>query len=235
MKKLFVIIFTLFPMSALATECVILLHGLARSASSMSKLEMHLESEGYKVANINYPSRKYPIEQLSTIAIEQGLKNCQTLQHDSIQKIHFVTHSLGGILVRQYLQHNQIENLGHTVMLGPPNQGSEVVDKLKRIPGFTWFNGPAGLQLGTDSESVPKSLGAANFTTGIIAGTRSINLFLSTLIPGTDDGKVSVNNTHVENEKAFITLPVSHPLMMRNTEVINHVIHFVKYGSFIEA
>ena len=98
---------------------------------------------------------------------------------------------MGGILVRQYLLLNTIENLGHVVMLGPPNKGSQVVDKLYKVPGFKLINGPAGMQLGTGELSVPNILGPANFKVGIIAGTRSINLILSSMLPNPDDGKVS--------------------------------------------
>jgi len=117
-------------------------------------------------------------------------------------------------------------------MLGPPNQGSEVVDTLHNMPGYELINGPAGHQLGTDIESIPNKLGPADFELGIIAGTRSINLILSTMLPSTDDGKVTVENTKLEGMKEHIALPVTHPFMMKNQDVIEQVIHFLKSGSF---
>jgi hypothetical protein len=189
MKVFIFIIIFLLPSSVFANECIILLNGLARTASSMNKMEQRLLKEGYKVVNVDYPSRKHEIEELSTLAIKKGLEGCKTYKPT---KIHFVTHSLGGILVRQYLSKHKIEKLGRTVMLGPPNNGSEAVDKLKNVPGYKFINGPAGMQLGTGVQSIPQSLGEADFEVGIIAGTRSINLFLSMLIPSTDDGKVSI-------------------------------------------
>ena len=126
------------------------------------------------------------VDVLANRAISEALLRCPPNA-----KIHFVTHSLGGILVRAYLQTKPIDNLGNVVMLGPPNKGSHIVDKLGRLPGFKWVNGPAGLQLGTDAQSVPNQLGPAHFNVGVIAGTRSINLFLSTMLPSPDDGKVS--------------------------------------------
>ena len=144
----------------------------------------------------------------------------------------FVTHSLGGILVRAYLYEHNIENLGNVVMLGPPNKGSQIVDKLHQLPGFKLINGPAGLQLGTDQQSVPNQLGAADFKLGVIAGTRSMNLFLSTMLPSPDDGKVAVENTKLEGMSDHIALPVTHPLMMRSDVVIAQVIHFLKYSEF---
>ena len=146
--------------------------------------------------------------------------------------MHFVTHSLGGILVRQYLRDHDIPNLGRVVMLGPPNKGSEVVDRLSDFPGFRFVNGDAGLELGTGETSVPNQLGRANFELGVIAGTRSINLFLSSMIPGPDDGKVSVENTRLEGMRDHLEMEVTHPFMMRNDRVIDQVIHFLGNGQF---
>lgn len=208
-------------------ECVILLHGLARTDRSMAILAEALNEAGYQAINHGYPSTRHPIEKLASEAIETALLRCpeQTT-------VHFVTHSMGGILVRQYLSQRRMQNLGRVVMLGPPNQGSQVVDKLRHLPVFEWLNGPAGLQLGTGDLSVPKQLGPAQFEVGVIAGTRSINLLLSMLLPGPNDGKVTVENTKLAGMKDHIALPVSHPLMMRNQKVIEQVIHFLRYGAF---
>ncbi|MFT5113361.1 MAG: pimeloyl-ACP methyl ester carboxylesterase [Parasphingorhabdus sp.] len=212
-----------------ATECVVLLHGLVRSSDSMIQLEEALSNTGYQVENIDYPSRKHKIAELADLAVKQGSNQCNASTPD---KIHFVTHSLGGILVRYYLKHHSIENIGRVVMLGPPNQGSEVVDKLRDAPGFELLNGPAGLQLGTQLSDIPRSLGPVDFELGIVAGTRSINLILSTLIPEEDDGKVSVTAAKVEGMQDFLTLPVTHTFMMKNQNVIEQVIHFLAHGKF---
>ena len=208
-------------------DSVILLHGLARSDRSMRKLEKALLDEGYSVHNVSYASTRNNIEQLAEEAIGPALKLCP-----ADRKLHFVTHSLGGILVRQYLSHHEIENLGRVVMLGPPNKGSEVVDKLRDFPGFHFINGDAGLELGTGESSVPNRLGAANFDLGIIAGTRSINLLLSRMIAGVDDGMVSVENTKLEGMHDHLEMEVTHPFMMRNSKVIEQVIHYLETGKF---
>jgi hypothetical protein len=88
------------------------------------------------------------------------------------------------------------------------------------------------LQLGTGQWSVPNNLGPANFEVGVIAGSRSINLILSTLLPDSDDGKVTVENTRLEGMRDHITLPVTHPFMMRNPTVIEQVIYFLRHGTF---
>jgi pimeloyl-ACP methyl ester carboxylesterase len=209
------------------SDSVILLHGLARSDKSMGKLQQALLQKGYRVHNVSYASTRNNIEKLAEEAIGPALKMCP-----KESKLHFVTHSLGGILVRQYLLHHQIDNLGRVVMLGPPNHGSEVVDKLRDFPGFHFINGDAGLELGTGETSVPNKLGAANFDLGIIAGTRSVNLILSCMISGPDDGKVSVENTRLEGMHDHLQMKVTHPFMMRNSKVIEQVIHYLETGRF---
>lgn len=208
-------------------ECIILLHGLARSAHSMKKMAKALADEGYLIINVNYPSRQYQIKKLADQAIQRALATCP-----QEATINFVTHSMGGILVRQFLSNNVIKNMGRVVMLGPPNQGSQVVDKLSNIPGFKLVNGPAGIQLGTTKQSVPNSLGPVDFELGIIAGTRSINPLLSLMIPKPNDGKVSVDSSKVAGMIDHIALPVTHSFMMTNETVIAQVIYFLRHGRF---
>jgi triacylglycerol lipase len=220
------------PAYAAPQECVILLHGLARTAYSMTQLEQTLAGEGFIVANINYPSREYPIETLAEDAVNRGLADCREHQAGSI---HFVTHSMGGILVRYYLSHYEIPELGRVVMLGPPNQGSEVVDQFADVPGFSTFNGPAGSQLGTGPDSLPNRLGAVDFPVGVIAGTGSFNPILSATLPDLDDGKVSVERTRVDGMTDFITVDTTHSFIMRNAEVIRQVLQFLRQGGFAHA
>ncbi len=144
-------------------EEVILLHGLCRTSRSMVKMESALTEAGYKVRNVDYPSRKTSIQELADDAVGKVVNDCQ---RDGAAKINFVTHSMGGILVRSYLARHEIPNLGRVVMLAPPNQGSEVVDKLGGLFLFKWINGPAGNELGTDKNSTPNRLGPANFPVG---------------------------------------------------------------------
>ena len=219
----------LYSVNSYSAECVVLLHGLARTSSSMNELEQKLIKEGYYVANIDYPSRKKEIVELSEIAVNEGLGKCN---ENSAAPVNFVTHSLGGILVRQYYKNHAPENVNRVVMLGPPNNGSEVVDNLKDTPGFELFNGPAGMQLGTQDKDIPKSLGPVNFELGVIAGTQSINLLLSTFLPNPDDGKVSVESTKVDGMSGFVALPATHPFLMKNDQVIDEVINFLEHGEF---
>ena len=211
-----------------AAECVVLLHGLARTASSMDKMADAFEDAGYTVSNLDYPSRKYPVEQLAPLAVEAGISQCP-----SGSVIHFVTHSLGGILIRYYLEQDDIPNLGRVVMLAPPNKGSEVVDKLRYFPGFKAINGPAGMQLGTGEDSLPSQLGPVDYEVGIIAGSKTFNPMLSLYLKNPDDGKVSMKNAKVEGMTDFIVVPRSHPFIMKSADIIAQTISFIKTGRFV--
>lgn len=210
-------------------EQVILLHGLSRTARSMDKLKAHLEKKNFQVYNLNYPSRKFKIEILSEMVWEQ----IQELDlPKSTNKIHFVTHSMGGILVRQMLKSHELLTLGRVVMLSPPNKGSEIVDKLGGNPLFEMINGPASIQLGTHSQGFVSKLGKVEFDLGVITGDRSINLYLSSLIPGKDDGKVSVKRAKIEGMKDFFLCPVAHPFIMNDQSVLRQTEAFLLHGKF---
>jgi hypothetical protein len=139
---------------------------------------------------------------------------------------------MGGILVRYYLAQRRPAELGRVVMLSPPNQGSELVDSLGKLPGFLAINGRAGRQLGTSPDSVPNRLGPVSYPVGVITGNRSINLILSRLIPGEDDGKVSIRRARVEGMSDFLVVPHTHPMIMNSDLVIRQTSQFLRRGRF---
>jgi triacylglycerol lipase len=208
---------------------VILLHGLARSSSSMTTLENTLRDAGYAVHNIDYPSRTSRVGDLAEKVIGNAITS---VRKEGGTRIHFVTHSMGGILVRSYLAKHQVPELGRVIMLGPPNQGSEVVDRLGSWWIFRAINGPGGKELGTGAESAPNRLGPVTYPVGVIAGSRSINGINSAMIRGTDDGKVSVERTKVAGMADHIVIPTSHPFLMKNPAAIRQVLHFLANGAF---
>lgn len=217
------------PLRAGAADCVILLHGLARTDASMAKMERALRFEGYRIVNVDYPSRKDTVERLALYYVGSAIEDCRA---SSPEKVHFVTHSMGGILVRYYLAHQRVTELGRVVMLSPPNGGSEVVDTLADVPGFHALHGPAGRQLGTEQDSIPNRLGPVSYPVGIITGSRSINLILSLLIPGEDDGKVSIERARLEGMADFLVVPHTHPMIMNSDEVIYQTSQFLRHGTF---
>ncbi len=239
----FIVLFSVFctaPVSAQTSHeeprvgkgLVILLHGLARSSASMIKMQRALEKENFKTCNIDYPSTRYRIAVLSSEHVLPKIRECI---RDIDSPLNFVTHSLGGIIVRYLAKEELISNIGRVVMLSPPNKGSEVVNTLGETWLFNLINGPAGKELGTDSNSIPLQLGPASFEAGIITGNKSINLILSAMIDGEDDGKVSIENAKLEDMKDFIVLPLTHTFIMKDESCIKQTIHFLTFGEFIKS
>lgn len=211
------------------SECVVLLHGLVRTSRSLGVMQEFLVAAGYKVENWSYPSRENPIEVLAEEAIPAAVESCH---EQNIDQVNFVTHSMGGILLRYYLAQQPIENLGRVVMISPPNRGSELVDFWAEMPGYHWLNGPAGYQLGTGDNSLPLKLGPANFDVGVIAGNNTTNFLFSMIIPGDDDGKLSVESARLEGMADFLVVPAAHSLIMWDREVMQQVINFLDTGYF---
>ena len=211
----------------LSNEPVVLLHGLGRSSKSMWVMARGLSHRGFRVVSIDYPSRKLPIEELAE-HVGYAVGRCCS----GAKRVHFVTHSLGGVVLRAGRKRGQLENLGRVVMLAPPNQGSELVDILKDNALFKVATGPAGQELGTDPASIPLALGPVDFEVGVIAGNKSLNPLFSRLIPGQDDGRVSVERAKVEGMADFSVVPRIHPLMMNSSKVISQIVCFFENGRF---
>lgn len=214
-------------------EAVILLHGIGLNKWSMSFLSRKLKRAGYDTLNITYPSTK-----LSLDDIADWLDASYMHPHlwEAYSKIHFVTHSMGGLVARRYLNKFRetlnADKIGRVVMLGTPNSGSEVADLMvKYFPPYKYFYGPAGQELATDIQA--QNLDSAFFETGIIAGSGSWLYPVSTcVIKAPNDGRVAVERTKLPDMKDHITLKTSHSFMMYRKKVHTQILHFLKHGNF---
>lgn len=208
-----------------------LLHGLGRTRLSMRALQRDLASSGFCVWNKSYPSTKKSIAELSCVV---GLAIAQCLEKNATP-IHFVTHSLGGILVRHYFQDHGLENIGRVVMLGVPNHGSEIVDHCRDKWWFKFVTGPSGQELGTAPASLPNSLKPLDLEVGIIAGCKSSDPWFSPLFAAENDGKVSVVSARLDEMKDFRIVRRGHTFMTNSREVRRQVVSFLKTGMFEKA
>ena len=209
-------------------ESVILVHGLGRSSASLVVLRARLTAAGFRVVNFDYPSTREPMESLVD-SLATAVSSCCEEERTTV---HFVTHSLGGVVVRGFLSRSEEPHRGRVVMLSPPNQGSELIDAFSPSPLLMSVVGPAGVRLGTDSTSYPLRLGPVRFPLGVIAGDRSLSRLGSWLIPGADDGMVGVDQTRVDGESDFLVVPATHTFIMNRPDVIAAVLSFLELGHF---
>jgi len=207
-------------------ECVILLHGLFRTRRSFRRLEKHLAEQGYETVGFEYPSTQAAIEKQA----EQLARFIERLE--GARKIHFVTHSLGGLVVRCYLRDRHDGRIGRLVMIAPPNRGSHISDKMGNWLWFRSLAGPVGWQLLKGPKSIYPSLPEPSCEFGVIAGGRGHPRGYSPLLPGDDDGVVMVEETHLDGMGDFLLVPALHTFIMNDERVMGAVVQFLRTGRF---
>jgi triacylglycerol lipase len=209
-------------------ECIIFLHGFGDVKYSMSWLENKCKDEGYNTVNIGYSHFGRDVEAISEKRLQKKVQKCVD---SGYERIHFVTHSMGGLIVRYYLQNNEIPKGSRIVMLSPPNHGSEVADSLKTNFFYKFFGGKVGKELRTDSELIEK-LRDVKYEIGVITGNKSYNKSFSKMIPGDDDGRVSTERAKLNEMKDFLVVNDSHLTIKYDKYVANQTIYFLQNGSF---
>ena len=213
-------------------DTVVLIHGLGRTHRSMWMVALWLRYCGYRVTSIGYPSHRVSIAE----AVEQHITpKLAALELESGSRVHFVTHSLGGIVFRAWAaKRDAAFPLGRAVLLAPPNQGSQIIDELRQWGWVRWLLGPVSAELGTDAASTPNSLGPLPPDTGIIMGSKDTLPVFRHLLGPESDGVVTIASSHAEGESDFVLLPTNHATIILQPAVFRAVHRFLRTGSFNE-
>ncbi len=213
------------PMSGRA---VILLHGIIRSSKSMNRMREPLEKAGYRVFPFDYPSTSVDIETASQY-LASAIKSL-----NGIEEINFVTHSMGGLVVRAFLANNEESRVGRLVMLGVPNKGAKMADMTHGWSIFRWTLGPAGQQLVSDEDGFIAKLPTPKNEFAVIAGSRGTLTGYNPLIPGDDDGTVTVQSTRLPGATDFTTVKSMHTALPMNKDAISCTVRFIIEGRLRE-
>ncbi|MFP6763457.1 MAG: alpha/beta fold hydrolase, partial [Planctomycetaceae bacterium] len=207
-------------------HAVILLHGIIRSSKSMSRIKKRLTESGFVTIPFDYPSTQVDLDHCSEY-LDQVVKSLH-----GIKQISFVTHSLGGLVVRNWLREHSDQRTRRLVMIGTPNKGAEMADKLQDWAAYRLILGPAGQQLISGGEGAISQLPVPKFEFAIIAGAKGTRDGYNLMIPGDDDGTVTIRSAQLEGAADFMTLPVLHSFLPLNAEVIDCTDRFLKTGAF---
>lgn len=207
---------------------IVLLHGLGRSAANMLVLKWRLGRMGYRVCNIGYDTRVGGIEE-ALDAVHGSIERCAIPEN---APLHFVTHSLGGLVLRGLYARFDLPQTGRAVMLAPPNGGSEIADWIRKIGWTEKLMGPLAGQLGTRGEDLPQSLPKPPIPFGVIAGDQWINPIGPVLLPAPHDGTVSVASTRLPGMADHLVVPATHTFIMNQALVADQVDVFLREGRF---
>ncbi len=212
-----------------SNSCVVLVHGLWRSGFAMRSIASHLSDQGFKTVTIDYPSTSYEIPNLAKGYLAKGVESCR---NQGAEKVHIVSHSMGGILARYYLQDNALPKGSYVVMLSPPNQGSELSEIFGDTWWYQWMVGPAGVSLTKSDHGIIEKLQPVDATIGVIAAFRNWSLWPSAWLPAPNDGTVSVASMKLEEMNDFVLIEAGHAMMRFNQEVLEQITYFLNFGKF---
>ncbi len=207
---------------------VIFMHGALKSASSMDKLEAAFSSADYHTFNWDFNSRDFTVIQ-NAAKLDSILRHKDYLEHT----LHFVTHSMGGIVIRYYLENYNPPNVGRFVMIAPPNQGSQIATELRGFPPFRWLYRKNVDYLVTGSDAFAPNAGIPDCEFGIIAGGTGGKYGFTWYLPGDDDSILSVEQTKLQGAADFILLHHIHATIMMEDDTIKQSLYFIQHGEFL--
>jgi pimeloyl-ACP methyl ester carboxylesterase len=208
---------------------VVLLHGISRTRRSFRKMQAAIEATGFATLNVGYASRRHALETLAADIHPAITRFTGSLEGH----VHFVGHSMGGLLIRVYIAKHRPKRLGRVVMLGTPNGGSEVADRLKSVSLYRAWFGPAGQQLVTRRDAATEAmLPSVDYPAGVIAGNRSVDPISSVFLQKPHDGRVTVEKTKLDGMADHIIIGTSHPWLPMNGLAIEQTIAFLRGRKF---
>lgn len=213
------------PMSG---KAVLLIHGIVRSSKSFRKIHESLEKDGYRVFGFDYPSTRIGIRD-SAEYLHQTIESLE-----GVEEISLVVHSMGGLVTRAYLSKHRDKRLKRLVMIGVPNRGARMADTFRKNLLYRAVYGPAGQQLVSDSDGLISSLPTPDFEFAVIAGAKGDGKGYNPLVPGDDDGTVSLTSTRLIGAADFATVPCLHSSLMGHEDVVDYTVRFIKNGRLCE-
>lgn len=218
---------------AVRGPAVLVLHGLGEGRASMRPLVEHLRRTlDATVLFFGYASTHADIEThgRSLGDVIAGLPKAARLS--------FVGHSLGNLVVRRWMtlaDEDDLTRIDRMVMLGPPNQGSDLARRVAGVQFLAGLAEGAARDLVVDWHKVAPQLAVPPCQFGIVAGGRGDSTGYSPLLEGDDDAVVRVDETRLEGADDFLLLPVHHAAMLRDPEVQRATETFLKVGRFADA
>ena len=205
-------------------KAVILIHGLLQTSNCMNQMSISLKDSGFVPVEFDYPSTQISIPEAA------GFLNKMVTSLEGFTEIHFVAHSMGGLVVRSFSTGTHDQRVKRLVMLGTPNQGAELADITQQVWLVRTASGPGARQLGTRPNGLIKKLPVPNYEFAVIAGARGTYAGWNPLIPGDDDGTVTVASTRLPGAADFGTVCKTHGDLLGDEQAISQTVNFLKSG-----
>ncbi|NNC63971.1 MAG: alpha/beta hydrolase [Gammaproteobacteria bacterium] len=202
---------------------IVVVHGLYMPGSELFLLRRRLTRAGFAATQFRYRTIIQNVDRSAAALAEY-------VAATPGDTVHFVGHSLGGIVILKMIEHYGVERIGRIVSLGSPFRGSISANNLRRLPGGKCLLGRAMAQ--ANEEAAERTWSGAR-ELGVIAGdhARGMGRVIGVL-PKPNDGTVTVDETRLPGATDHIVLPVTHLSMLWSADVAEQVIAFLRDGHF---